>query len=94
MTTITYFICPHPDCGGMVQVPPNQINCKIFRHGIYKTTIEGTIVQKDTQVHPHAPKELCDYLREKDLIWGCCKPCRITTNNGDGTLTAVICDYI
>ena len=52
---ITYFICPHPGCGGMVEVPPNQLNCKIFRHGIYKTTIPNTIVKKGTQVHPHAP---------------------------------------
>ena len=91
---VHYFICPHPECGGMVEVPPNQLNCKIFRHGIYKTNIPGTIVKKGTQVHPHAPKELCDYLRENNLVYGCCKPCRITTINSDGSLVAEICDYI
>ena len=92
--TSKYFICPHPECGGMVEVPPNQLNCKIFRHGIYKTTIPNTIVKKGLQVHPHAPKQLCDYLRDNDLVYGCCKPCRVTTINADGSLTAEICDYI
>ena len=49
----TYFICPHHECGGMVEVPPNQLNCKIFRHGIYKKTIaleQETISFIDSQM--------------------------------------------
>jgi hypothetical protein len=48
--------CPH--CGGMVEI--EQINCGIFRHGIFKT---------GEQIPPHDQKK--EYA---DSIWGCGKP--------------------
>jgi hypothetical protein len=72
-------ICPH--CGGGFQVNIKQFNCRIFRHGILKRTYK--------QINPHLPKAKCDELAEKDLIWGCGKPFRITKTN-----QVEICGYI
>ena len=43
---------------------------------------------------PHAPKEVCDYFVENDLIFGCGKPSRVTSVRPDGVLEMEICDYI
>lgn len=82
MSECNYFlgICPH--CGGSFQVNMNQMNCRIFRHGIMKTT--------GKQINPHLPKNKCDELFEKNLIWGCGKPFKIIRN----TNTVVKCGYI
>jgi hypothetical protein len=40
--------CPHCRCMVIIE----QINCAIFRHGIYKST--------GVQMNPHESKELCD----------------------------------
>jgi len=85
------FTCPH--CNGMVVVPKGQLNCKIFRHAIYKVTINNNIVE-NKQVDPHATKEYCDYLIENDYVYGCCKPVQIIGVKQDGTLNAMKCDYI
>ena len=34
---ILTFLCPH--CGMMVEVQKQQLNCKIFRHGIFKQNL-------------------------------------------------------
>jgi len=52
--------CPH--CGIAIEI--EQINCAIFRCGIYKENGE--------QIPPHLPKEECDQI--KDKIWGCSNP--------------------
>ena len=57
--------CPH--CGGKVII--EQINCGIFRHGVYKN---------GAQVNPHMSKEECD--RIKSDIYGCGKPFKIEQN--------------
>ena len=63
--TNTYsFECVH--CHLMVQVKKNEIACKIFRHGYFKNN--------NSQIPPHAPKELCDRLAAEDKIFGCGKP--------------------
>lgn len=49
--------CPH--CGGLIEI--EQINCGIFRHGIFKN---GT-----GQIPPHDPKK-----NYGDTIWGCGNP--------------------
>lgn len=78
------FLCPHCEC--YTQVPVNEVNCQIFRHGIMKTNGQ--------QVNPHASKKECDDLVEKDLVYGCCKPFRIYRGN-DGRYEYVdACDYI
>jgi hypothetical protein len=68
--------CPH--CGISIEIV--ELNCGIFRCGIYKATGE--------QVSPHLSKEGCETLKNNDKIWGCCKPFKYE----DGKL--VVCDYI
>ena len=72
--------CPH--CGEYIII--EEINCAIFRHGIYKTNFE--------QINPHLPKKQCDELINKKLIYGCGKPFRIEKNNN--LWVGIICDYI
>jgi len=72
--------CPH--CNNPVAIA--ELNCRIFRHG---TT-------KDFQpVNPHATKQICDMLVERDmLLEGCGKPFYVI---GDGDAAkAVVCEYI
>ena len=76
---LSYFIkCPH--CEGTVQISKNEINCKIFRHGVYK--------KNNKQINPHLPRKECEQLIKNDEIHGCGKPFRF-----DGK-TAEVCDYI
>ena len=72
------FNCPH--CQQVIYVANTEINCKIFRHGIYKHDYR--------QINPHETKERCEQLIKEDLIYGCGKPFYF-----DGT-TAKVCDYI
>jgi len=67
--------CPH--CFLFVEII--ELNCKIFRHGVYKDTVQ--------QMDPHTPKDICDKV--VNLIYGCGKPFKI---NDSGI--AEICDYI
>ncbi len=71
-----YVNCPH--CGIKIEIA--EINCGIFRCGVYKTTGE--------QVSPHLSKSECELLKNADKIWGCCRPFRYR----EGEL--VVCDYI
>jgi hypothetical protein len=73
-------ICPHCNDNDLIE----KLNCKIFRHGILKTT--------NIQMDPHSSKELCDNLIKNDLIFGCGKPFKIIQNNND--FIAIVCDYI
>ena len=68
--------CPH--CGISIEI--EQINCAIFRCGIYK--------QNGQQIPPHLPKEECDRLFCENLIYGCGRPFIITEN------IPKKCDYI
>lgn len=69
-------VCPH--CEKYVEIL--ELNCKIFRHGIYK---------KDyAQINPHLPKNICDFLTDNELIYGCGKPFMIVDDK------PFICDYI
>jgi hypothetical protein len=72
------FSCPH--CLGQVFVKVHEINCQIFRHGMYK--LDGG------QLPPHLPKSECVRLIETNQIEGCAKPFKF---NGE---TVEICDYI
>lgn len=69
--------CPH--CGVTIEVL--QVNCNVFRCGVYKSDINKNI-------NPHLPKIECEKLVQHDLIYGCGKPFTIKNN------IAVICDYI
>lgn len=58
------FSCPH--CGMLIQVNKKELNCKIFRCGVYKKT--------GKQIPPHAKRVLCDRLRNTKQIYGCARP--------------------
>jgi hypothetical protein len=75
------FNCPH--CLETIIVSISELNCRIFRHGIYKNTYK--------QVDPHLNKIECDRLLNEDKVYGCCKPFEIITNNNK--LFCVKCDY-
>ena len=75
------FECPH--CDNQIQVLKSQINCKIFRHGIYKNTFK--------QINPHLSKNKCEELVTKNLVFGCAKPFKFI----DSIEPYVeVCDYI
>lgn len=71
-----------PNCNGWIEIL--QINCGIFRHGIFKDTLE--------QINPHADKEYCDNVISKDLIYGCGKPFKLLYKNSE--YKTIKCDYI
>lgn len=73
-------LCPHCEEPVLIQ----ELNCRIFRHAIYKKTL--------TQICPHSPKSICDDLLQKGEIYGCGKPFMIVDSNG--SFETIICDYI
>jgi hypothetical protein len=74
-------VCPHCQCMIIIE----SVNCGIFRHGVVKATGE--------QIPPHASKEICDDLAQRNAIYGCGKPFRIVSTTS-GTLVAEVCEYI
>jgi hypothetical protein len=80
--------CPH--CDMCIEVV--KLNCRIFRHGVYKRT--------GKQIPPHLDKPTCDRLFETGQIYGCGKPFKIEeVNHSDLNLNALKlqafkCDYI
>jgi hypothetical protein len=72
-----------PKCNDILII--SELNCYIFRHGIYKKTNE--------QIDPHLSKEKCDILIETNQIYGCGKPFKIIIQD-DNTLIIEKCDYI
>ncbi len=74
--------CPHCKC--LVQIA--EINCAIFRHGIYK--------HNGQQINPHLPKVECDRLVAAGAIHGCGRPFQIKRTGEKGELVAEVCDYI
>lgn len=79
MADFHLFTCPH--CNGTIMVFQGELNCRFFRHGVYRNSGEP--------IPPHASKEECERLVAANLINGCGKPFRITDS-----MEAVICDYI
>lgn len=73
-------ICPY--CSDCILI--QQLNCKIFRHGVYKDS--------GKQINPHMKKEKCDLLKNQNKIYGCGKPFMIIIENND--YKAIECDYI
>lgn len=71
--------CPH--CNDIILINYREINCRIFRHGVFKNTFE--------QIPPHSSKLDCDKFISDDIIYGCGKPFRLNEQN-----EPVICDYI
>ena len=75
--------CPYPECSITIEVV--EINCAIFRCGVYKNK-NGPEYGK--QIDPHLPKQECDRIKKEDKIWGCGRPFKLV----DGKL--IVCDYI
>jgi len=73
--------CPH--CGELVLI--QELNCRIFRHGILKETGD--------QMNPHSPKDVCDELFKNGKIYGCGKPFIIEVLS-NGTWSVEKCGYI
>ena len=71
-----------PNCNEYVLI--EKLNCKIFRHGVFKRTCR--------QINPHSTKTQCDLYVEKQLIYGCGKPFFIIIKNN--IFFIEICDYI
>ena len=69
--------CPHCHC----QILIEAINCRIFRHAVYKHNGEP--------INPHASEDECNRLVEEDRVLGCAKPFRLNDQN-----QPEICDYI
>lgn len=74
--------CPH--CQQMVLIAENEINCGIFRHGVYKKNFR--------QINPHESEIVCNKLFNENLIYGCGKPFKIFKLNE--TYCASVCEYI
>ena len=70
--------CPH--CDLLVSIMPSEINCGIFRHGVY--------IVNHQQMDPHAAEKICTRLAKDGLIYGCGKPFRLIDNK------AVKCGYV
>lgn len=73
--------CPH--CGLFIEI--EQINCRIFRHGIFKSTGE--------QIPPHATKDFCDKILAQNDVYGCAKPFELVQDSS-GVWIARPCEYI
>lgn len=76
------FNCPH--CLGTITVHVSEVNCRIFRHAVYKSTGEP--------VNPHASQQELNMLLQTNQVYGCAKPFRIVQVGGVGH--AESCDYI
>ena len=72
--------CPH--CKDFVLI--EELNCKIFRHAVIKST--------NQQINPHTTKSVCDYYISNKLIYGCGKPFIINIINNKYEIE--ICEYI
>jgi hypothetical protein len=83
MATNIIIECPHLDCGQMCEIV--EMNCKIFRCGVYKHNFK--------QIDPHLPKDVCMKLTETGAIYGCGKPFQIVQDISGG-ITVVVCQYI
>jgi hypothetical protein len=84
MDNSEYYFITCPNCEGQIIVHKNEVNCKIFRHAVYKNSL--------ININPHAPKQECDQLFNDGKIYGCGKPFQLIGENG--LYNAVICDYI
>lgn len=78
-----FFECP--SCSDFVIVMKDEINCSIFRHGVYKDS--------GMQIDPHMPKEQCEKLHISNMIYGCSNPFKIIIKNGD-YFNVIKCEYI
>lgn len=77
-----FIFCPH--CSQGIIIYKNELNCRIFRHGVYK--------KNNTQLNPHLDKKNCDELVKLNKIYGCGKPFKLTYK--DNNFVVEKCGYI
>jgi hypothetical protein len=77
MSNFLIINCPH--CFQPILI--EELNCKIFRHGVLKSTNE--------QINPHSTEIECINYIFNDLIYGCGKPFKLNNE-----LQPEICEYI
>ena len=83
ITTDIVVTCPH--CQDQVII--EKLNCRIFRHGIYKNT--------NAQIPPHSSKDTCDDLVQNNSIYGCGKPFRVIEDDMlPSKWSAIVCNYV
>lgn len=75
-----YIACPHCEC--LIEIV--QINCGIFRHGVFKET--------NLQLDPHSSEIVCKEAIENGKIYGCGKPFKLEFQ--DDEYIPTICEYI
>lgn len=81
------FNCPNPQCNQLIYVKIKEINCQIFRCGIF--------IGNNQQVAPHSSKSDCDKYLENNMIYGCARPFYFVKNLENVFSSYVIlCDYI
>ena len=78
-----YYFFNCPNCSEEIIVYVHELNCKIFRHAIYKENYQ--------QVDPHLSFKECSQLISLNLVYGCCKPFEIISKNDE--LYAIKCEY-
>lgn len=78
-----YLPCPH--CSKLYEIV--QLNCRIFRCGVYKHNLN--------QIEPHMCKEKCDHLANTGAIYGCGKPFMVVpVLDASGSFKTIVCEYI
>jgi hypothetical protein len=70
-----------PKCGTTIQIFKRDINCRIFRCGIFKAS--------NQPIAPHAAKAQIDAWLAQGRLHGCGQPFRLNAKN-----SAEVCDYI
>ena len=75
-----YLILECPNCENFIQIYKKDINCKIFRHAVYKHNGES--------IDPHSSKEIIEEFKEKEIIYGCGIPLKYIDNK------LIVCGYI
>ena len=79
-----YLAFPCPNCQELTIVYKIDINCGIFRHGVYRGSYYN--------INPHLSKKICEYLTRNELVYGCSKPFQILGEPGNYKVNK--CDYI
>lgn len=79
-----YYYIKCPNCLEDIIIYKNEVNCGVFRHGVYKNNLQP--------IPPHSNKQDCESMLKNEEIYGCGKPFRVVKNNEE--LDVFTCDYI
>ena len=81
-----YYIVECPHCLEDIVIYKNEVNCGIFRHGVYRSSLQP--------IPPHLGREECDRLFNNEEIYGCSKPFKVIKKESIDGLEVCVCDYI